>query len=224
MGFPDMHYYEPSYANELEILMGWALEQLQDREHGQSAYLRLSTNPVAQPDIRFDEGLRRQVIEGGYWLRDYRREPDYGSRVRVNLVSTGVMTEQALKASDTLAEDGIYANVINLTSPDRLFKGWLAERHAALEGNGGEEPYVMRLFPPEARHPIVSVIDGHPLTLDWLGGALGTPQLPLGVSTFGESGDINALYRAMHIHADDVVEGVACLILEREKGRPGGQG
>jgi pyruvate dehydrogenase E1 component len=218
MGFPDFHYYEPSYANELEILMPWALNQLQDRQGGASTYFRLSTNPVAQPDVRFDERLRSQVIEGGYWLRDYRREPDYEARERVNLVSMGVMTDQALKASDALAEDGIYANVINLTSPDRLFKGWLARRHAALEGKTVEEPYLMRLFPPEERHPMVSVVDGHPLALEWLGGALETPQIPLGVAKFGESGDIDSLYRKMHIHADAIVEGVACLILQREKG------
>jgi pyruvate dehydrogenase E1 component len=65
---------------------------------------------------------------------------------------------------------------------------------------------------------MVSVVDGHPLALEWLGGALETPQIPLGVAKFGESGDIDSLYRKMHIHADDIVEGVACLILQREKG------
>ncbi len=219
MGFPDLHYYEPSYAVELEILMAWALKRIQERKGGTSTYFRLSTNPVAQPDIRFDQAIQKQVIEGGYWLRDFRRELDYGRRERVNLVSTGVMTAQALEASDTLLEDGIYANVINLTSPDRLLKGWQAHQHAGLEGVAREEPYLMRLFPPGARHPMVSVIDGHPLTLQWLGGALGAPQVPLGVTEFGESGDIESLYRAMHIHADDIVEGVACLILEREKSR-----
>ncbi len=224
MGFPDLHYYEPSYAGELEILMTWGLGQLQDRKEGHSLYLRLTTNPIAQPDLRFDDALQQRVIEGGYWLRDYRGEADYQARERVNILSTGVMTDQALKASDILYEDGVYANVINLTSPDRLFKGWMAHQQATLKGDTADLPYLLRLVPPGERHPMVSVIDGHPLTLEWIGGVLGAPQVALGVMEFGESGDIESLYRAMRIHAEDIVDGVGSLILNREKTRRGANG
>ena len=224
MGFPDLHYYEPSYAVELEILMTWGLRQLADRKNGSSMYFRLTTNPIAQPDLRFDSALQQKVIDGGYWLRDLRGEPDYGDRERINILTTGVMTAQALRASDMLYEDGIYANVINLTSPDRLYKGWLAYRHSAMKGKNGEEPYLLRLLPPGERHPMVSVIDGHPLTLEWIGGVLGAPQVALGVTQFGESGDIESLYRTMRIHAEDIVDGVGSLILSREKDRGGGNG
>ncbi|MCZ6729552.1 MAG: hypothetical protein O7C61_07560, partial [SAR324 cluster bacterium] len=224
MGFPDLHYYEPSYAAELETLMTWGLNQLQERKQGKSLYLRLSTNPIAQPDIRFGAALQEQVIAGGYWLRDYRGEGDYRAREKVNLFSTGVMTDQALRASDMLYEDGVYANVINLTSPDRLYKGWLNHQHKAIAGEPGEEAYLLRLVPPGERHPMVSVIDGHPLTLEWIGGVLGAPQVALGVTEFGESGDIESLYRSMRIHAEDIVDGVGSLILQREKGRRTGNG
>jgi len=39
-------------------------------------------------------------------------------------------------------------------------------------------------------------IDGHPLTLDWVGAALGVPQVGMGVTEFGQSGDIASLYHA----------------------------
>jgi pyruvate dehydrogenase E1 component len=212
LGFPDWHYFEPAYCAELEILMCWALEQLQDREQGRPVYFRLSTNPIPQPAIELDEPLRRQVIAGGYWLRDHRHEPDYAQRDRFNLVATGVMVDQALRASEALREDGVYANVVNLTSPGRVFGGWNAWQGARLKG-AAEPPYLFELFPREERLPMVSVIDGHPLALDWLGGALGVPQISLGVTQFGESGDIASLYRKMQIHADDIIDAVARLIL-----------
>jgi pyruvate dehydrogenase E1 component len=212
VGFPDWHYYEPAYCAELEILMCWALDQLQDRVDGRPIYLRLTTNPIAQPEIDFDDRLRRQVIEGGYWLRDYRREPDYLERDRFAIVASGVMVDQAVKASEALREDGVYANVVNVTSPGRLFQGWNAYQLARLKGPA-ELPYVMELFPPEDRLPIVSVLDGHPLTFEWLGTALGVRQIALGTTKFGESGDIASLYRKMHIHADDIIDSVARLIL-----------
>ena len=80
LGFPDWYYFEPAYSVEVEIIMCWALDQLQDRESGRSAYLRLTTNPIAQPEFEFDETLRQQVVAGGYWLRDYRGQADYRDR------------------------------------------------------------------------------------------------------------------------------------------------
>jgi pyruvate dehydrogenase E1 component len=159
------------------------------------------------------------VIEGGYWLRDYRGTPDYGQARRFNLVSTGVMTPQALAASDQLREEGIYANVIQVTSADRLYQGWWRHLRAGADGEALPPPYLDELFPPGERHPLVSVLDGHPLTLQWLGTALGVPQVALGVTMFGESGDIESLYRAMGIHADNIVAGVARLIVDGVRGR-----
>ncbi len=235
VGFPDFHYFEPGFAKELEVLMCWGLDQLQDRENGRSVYLRLSTNPVPQPEVPGDAPWRRQVIRGGYWLRDYRGMPDYPAARKFNLVSTGVMTAQALTASDMLLEEGIYANVIQITGPGRLYREWrdFITRDPAVEAveevEGVERPrsslpFLAELIPPGERHPMVSVIDGHPLALQWLGEALGAPQVALGVTEFGESGDIESLYRAMKIHADDMVAAVARLIVDGVRGRDAGNG
>jgi pyruvate dehydrogenase E1 component len=218
IGFPEFLYFEPSYAKELEILMCWALDQLQDREHGKSVYFRLTTNPLSQPDMQYGDALQRQVIQGGYWLKDYRAEPDYAQRQRFNLLSTGVMTDQALAASAALREEGIYANVITLTSPGRLYQDWFAYQQSAVTGKAAAEPFVLELIPPEERHPMVSVIDGHPLAMEWIGQALGAQQIALGVAEFGQSGDIQSLYRAMHIHADDLVAAVGRLIIDQAGG------
>lgn len=227
LGFPDLHAYEPAYAREVETLMCWALDQLQDRENGRPVYLRLSTNPLAQPTLENTPQWREQVIRGGYWLRDYRGHADYAARPRYNLLTTGVMAQQALQASDQLLDEGLYANVIQITSADRLYQGWRDYRKGGyLKAAGGGEregpdkthaplPYLYELIPPGERHPMVSVIDGHPLTLEWVGKALGVAQVGLGVTRFGESGDIESLYRAMGIHADDIMDGIARLIVER---------
>ncbi|HEX7927311.1 MAG TPA: hypothetical protein VF678_06955, partial [bacterium] len=162
LGFPEFDYFEPSYAKELEAIICWSLEQIQDRENGRPVYLRLTTNPLAQPDIQYTAEVRRQIIAGGYWLRDYRHEPDYAQRPRFNLVSTGVMTDQALHASTALREEGVYANVIVASSPGRLYRGWSTWQQAGVTGGSAPSPHLFDLIPPEERHPMVSVIDGHP--------------------------------------------------------------
>jgi pyruvate dehydrogenase E1 component len=122
------------------------------------------------------------------------------------------MLPEALHASDTVREDEVYANVINVTSPDLLFADWLRT-------NGtGTPSYLDELIPSEERGvPAISVIDGHPLTLGWLGGALGCPLIPLGVVSFGESGSIQALYHKHHIDVEAIVEGIARLLVKNER-------
>ena len=43
--------------------------------------------------------------------------------------------------------------------------------------------------------PVVSALDGHSHALAFIGGALGVPQIPLGVDHFGQSGARGDLYR-----------------------------
>jgi pyruvate dehydrogenase E1 component len=191
-------------------MLCWGFQQLLDRQHGKSLYVRLSTRRIEQVSLESTPERRRQVLSGGYWVRDYRGERDYANKTRVHIFATGVMLPEALHASDAVREDEVYANVINVTSPDLLFADWLRT-----SGNGAPS-YLDELI-PSAEHgvPAISVIDGHPLTLGWLGGALGCPMIPLGVVSFGESGSIQALYHKHHIDVEAIVEGIARLLVKR---------
>jgi pyruvate dehydrogenase E1 component len=210
MGLPNLIYFEPAYGWELECVLCWGFQQLLDRQQGKSLYVRLSTRRIEQVHLESTPERRRQVLAGGYWVRDYRGEPDYATKTRVHIFATGVMLPEALRASDAVREDEVYANVINVTSPDLLFADWLRS-----SGNGAPS-YLDELIPSAERGvPAISVIDGHPLTLGWLGGALGCPMVPLGVVSFGESGSIQALYHKHHIDVEAIVEGIARLLVKR---------
>jgi pyruvate dehydrogenase E1 component len=200
MGLPGVLYYEPAYAAELECIMCWGLQQLTDRQHGQSVYLRLSTRPITQAVRRSTPEWRRQVLAGGYWLRDYRTQPDYAQHPRVHIFASGVMLEEALQASNMASEDGIYANVINVTSPDRLFHAYVAA------SQHGTPSYLDELLPATERQvPAITLLDGHPLTLAWLGALFNAPLKPLGVIHFGETGSLQQLYHKHHIDTDAVL-------------------
>ena len=60
-----------------------------------------------------------------------------------------------------------------------------------------------RLFP--SSRPLVTVIDAHPHTLAFLAGVHGAPIACLGVSQFGQSGDISDLYRHHGVDAETIV-------------------
>ena len=75
IALPDIAYWEPVFAREVEWILLDALARLNDAREGRSAYLRLSTRPIEQslaplPDARY----RVQVLGGGYRLVDVRGE------------------------------------------------------------------------------------------------------------------------------------------------------
>lgn len=212
---PEVLSYEPCFAQELEWIMMDALARVQRRES--STYLRLTTKRVDQelfPDCtdepRRDE-LQSHVLAGAYRLRDKRNEATYEpGRNVVHLFACGAMVPEALAAETALREEGVFANVINVTGPGPLYASFQQSAHAAIDGSDLENRLFEELVPPDERSaPVVTLTDAHPHSLAWIGSALGTRVLPLGVVGFGQSGNLDQIYRKYHIDRDSIV--AACL-------------
>jgi pyruvate dehydrogenase E1 component len=201
LALPNVVYWEPCFALELEWVMLRALRMLHLEAEPQSAYVRLSTAPIDQSllHLKDPDVLRRQVLAGAYTLIDCTLEQKcVPGRNAVEIWATGVMVPEAIKASRELAEDGVFASVVNCISPDLVYRRWQAGVHA------GDWP------PPHERPriPVVTVLDGHPSALAWIGSMLGVQAWPLGVTRFGESGNVPDLYRTAQIDADAI--SIAC--------------
>ena len=205
MEMPNLVYYEPTFAQELEWIFLAGLRNLLDRKRGRILYLRLSTRPAPQNLFPADrqsppqrlERLRQDVLRGGYRLLDHGSAPGYspGSNV-LNIFTCGVMVVDALEASRRLAGEGIFANVIAVTSPDLLFRGWQQASKLKMNNPGVRFTFHLEgLIPPsERRAPIVTVLDGHSHALSFIGSVFGTQALCLGVDEFGQSGKVEELY------------------------------
>ncbi|HYB73035.1 MAG TPA: transketolase C-terminal domain-containing protein [Candidatus Sulfotelmatobacter sp.] len=196
IGLPGIVYYDPPFAQEVEWILLEGLRGLTDRAGGASLYLRLSTKPIAQrmaPPADADQ--RRRVLRGAYRLVDARGEPGYDPEVNaVQIFAAGAMVPEAVEAARALRERGVFANVFAVTSPDLLYRDARGSAAYLRELMGARDQYV----------PVVSVLDGHSHTLAFIGGALGVPQVPLGVDAFGQSGARRDLYRHYGIDADAI--------------------
>ncbi len=212
---PDLNYYEPAFAREVEWILLDALRECCDRTHGRSTYLRLSTKKIDQqvlePAVQRlgKEELRQQVLAGGYRLvegRDY--VPDATATEVVHIVTTGAMVPEAVEAARRLSREGVAANVLHVTSPQKLFSLFTKERHHRLHNPMALVPgsHLDTLFPPEERHaPIVTVQDASAHSLAFLGSLHGVPTIPLGVDRFGQSGSQADLYQYAGISVNDII-------------------
>lgn len=215
--------FEPAFVDELAVIMEWAFDYLQrdgdgdPDEHtwlrdetGGSVYLRLSTNPIEQPGKRRDDAFRSGAVDGGYWLR----EP--GSNCEVVLAYQGVVAPEAIRAAGLIGEGRRDVGVLAVTSADRLHSGWSAAQRARARGDGRVGSHVERLLQQVPRDCLlVTIIDGHPATLSWLGGVCGHRCLPLGVEHFGQTGTIGDLYRHFGIDSASIVSRVSNLTAGR---------
>jgi pyruvate dehydrogenase E1 component len=207
LALPRVTYYEPCFAVELEWIFLHALRALQGTDHPESAYLRLSTGPVDQRLFTYADRAqaRAKVLSGAYRLIDRREEAGcLPGRNLVEIWAAGVMVAEAVRASQELRQDGFYANVVNCTSPDLVYRSWQNAVTNSLE--------TFRIEPIDVPvdAPVVTVIDGHPSALAWVGGMVGRTTYPLGVDRFGESGTPADLYKAARIDWESIY--TACVV------------
>jgi len=78
---------------------------------------------------------------------------------------------------------------------------------------------VERLLAPLAPDAgLVTVLDGHPATLSWLGAVRGHAVQALGVEHFGQSGDIPDLFRKYRLDSEAILDAAAAALLRRARG------
>jgi pyruvate dehydrogenase E1 component len=201
--------YEPAFAVDTEWTLLSCLGSL-GRPGGSSAYLRLSTRPVDQTLARVPadpaarDRRRRQVVAGAYPLLRSAERP------AVTIATMGVLVVEALSAASRLADMGVPTDVVVVTSPGLLFKALRARSGVGVgvgSGVGGDVPtwILDQAFPAGRAAPLVTVLDGHPHTLAFLASVNEVRSVSLGVTSFGQSGDIEDVYRYHGIDADSIV-------------------
>lgn len=222
---PGVVLIEPAYGQALDWLFcdavahvaGSKIDTTPDLRPNELAfYFRLTTRaidqtPFAHARERLGEAaLRSQVLAGAYRLVDGRsalEKSDDFNAPTVHLVGCGAVMPEVLAAAEELANEGVIAHVIDVTSPGRLYGSWQRTLKQGIRtANTPSFPGAMRPIFAE-RAPIVSIHDSSSHALAWLGSALGAPQVAMGVDSFGQSGNIPDLYKIHDLDSGSIVNG-----------------
>lgn len=206
MGQPGLTYFEPAFADELTLVMQWAFGHMQAPD-GSSVYLRLTTRSIPQI-TRKDDSWKADALAGAYWVKKPAADAELA------IVFTGAVAPEALAAYEQLAEDIPGIGLLNVTSPDLLHREWTASRAARWAGQSPALCHIERLLGGMSRRSgLVTVLDGAPSALSWMGSVRGMLVSPLGTDRFGQTGNLPDLYRTYRLDADAIVEAAAEILL-----------
>ncbi|GAB9155881.1 transketolase [Bradyrhizobium diazoefficiens] len=200
--------FEPAFVDELAVIMGWGFNHMQrDPGEGGSVYLRLSTRSIEQAQRIMTPELQQGITDGAYWLR----KP--GPNAELVIAYTGAMAPEAIEATGFIGESRRDIGLLAITSADRLHAGWTAARKLRRDRRGVQRlSHIEKLLAPLPRDcGIVTVIDGHPSALGWLGSVRGHRVEALGVEQFGQTGSIADLYRHYGIDANAIIDAAESL-------------
>jgi pyruvate dehydrogenase E1 component len=221
---PNVTFIEPTYAAALDWLLCDAVGRIAagqatgtaasavaaEHEERGAYYLRLTTRPIDQAPFEAararvgDVVLRRQVLAGAYRLVDAGELAAQGAPT-VHMVGSGAVMPEILSAAAELAEEGVAAHVVDVTSLDRLYRAWQRTlRHGIRTATAPSVPGALRTVFPD-RAPVVSVHDAASHAMSWLGSALGVPAVPIGVDAFGQSGSVRELYELSDLLPGSIV-------------------
>ena len=195
---PGLLSYEPAFADELAIIMNYGFHHMQN-DNGGSVYLRLSTRVIDQPIRNIDNKLKNDIISGGYWMKEPGPNPE------IILVYQGVTAHEVFEAAGFLGDKFKDIGVLAITSSDCLFHEW-KEKSSSLKQEY-EKTHIEKILNDVPKNvKIITVIDGHPMTLAWIGSVFGHQTIPLGVDRFGQTGNLKELFSEFLIDTETICQ------------------
>ena len=113
---PNLLAYDPAYAYELAVIVRDGIRRMYENNEEVFYYLTVMNEPYVQPPM--PDGVEEGILRGMYRLR--RSEHD--GRPRVNLLGSGSILNEAMRAARILEENyDVAADVYSVTSYKSLY-------------------------------------------------------------------------------------------------------
>jgi pyruvate dehydrogenase E1 component len=202
---PNCKAYDPAFAGEMAVIIDHGMREMMTEQKDVFYYVTLMNESYAQPD--FDEENRDDVIRGAYRFAVY--EPVHGEIVEpprlnknVTLLGSGAILTEVIKAAKQLAEDGIHATVISITSWSELARDGVRNEVS----NRPETPQITKLL-AETEGPIVAASDYVKLVAESIRAYVpaGRKYITLGTDGFGRSDTRAALREFFGVNASSII-------------------
>ncbi|HSQ57936.1 MAG TPA: pyruvate dehydrogenase (acetyl-transferring), homodimeric type [Gemmata sp.] len=211
---PTCRAYDPAYGYELAVMIEEGINAMYVRGEECFYYLTVYNESYPMPAMP-GEKVREGIIRGLYPVKTAK--PD-GAKLEVQLLGSGVILNEALRAQQILADKyGIASTVYSATSYQMLRRDALdCERHNRLHPESTAKTAFVKQVLGKTRGPIVATSDYMRAVPDQVAPFLDNRLLSLGTDGFGRSETRKALRRFFEVDAENVA--VAALYALAERG------
>lgn len=154
---PNCISYDPTYAYELAVIIQDGMRRMYAEQEDVFYYITLMNENYTHPALPERAGIKEAILKGMYRLN----EDEVAAELKVRLLGSGVMLNEAIRAAEILQKDfNVAAELWSVTSFNLLKRdGMACERHNRL--NPGETPrlpYVTELLQGEET-PVIASTD-----------------------------------------------------------------
>jgi pyruvate dehydrogenase E1 component len=210
---PTCRTYDPAYAYELAVIVEEGIRAMYVRGEECFYYLTVYNESYEMPAMP-GEHVREGIIKGLYPVKTVN--PD-GAKHEVQLLGSGVILNEVLKAQQILAETyGVASTVYSVTSYQMLRKdaiecGRFNRLHPDKER---KVPYVRQIL-GGTKGPVVASSDYMRSVAEMVGPFLDNRLAALGTDGFGRSETRQALRRFFEIDAPNVTHAALVALADR---------
>lgn len=212
---PSCRYYDPAWGYELAVIIEDGINRMYVRNEECFYYLTVYNEAYDMPAMPGEE-VRAGIINGLYPFKTVK--PD-GAKLEVQLLGSGVILNEVLRAQQILAERyNIASTVYSATSYQQLRRDALeCERYNRLHPDGeGKLAYVQKVL-GNTKGPVIASSDYMRIWAEGIGPFLDGRLLALGTDGFGRSETRKALRRFFEVDAEHVT--IASLYALADRGQ-----
>ncbi len=191
--------YDPAFAYELATIVEDGLHRMFDKDESVIYYIALYNENYVMPAM--PEGCREGILKGIYCFSKAEKQLQH----HVQLMGSGPLINEALRARDLLAKYGVSADVWSVTSYTELRNDALkCERYNRMHPEQpARVPYIAQAL-AGVKGPFITVSDFMKLVGEFVGRWVPGRFVPMGTEGFGLSDTRTSLRRHFEIDAEHV--------------------
>ncbi len=197
LGVPPCRSYDPAYAYELGTIIEDGIARMYGDGEAIFYYLTVMNEQYEMPPM--PEGVRDGIIKGLY---RFRTAANAKASARAQLIGSGAILNEVIKAQGLLEKYGVAADVWSATSYNELYRdAHRAERWNLLHpGEAARVPYVTECL-AGTKGVVVAASDYLKSQPDMIARWVGRPVVTLGTDGFGRSEDRTSLRNFFEVDA-----------------------
>ncbi|VTR94542.1 pyruvate dehydrogenase : Pyruvate dehydrogenase E1 component OS=Rhodopirellula europaea SH398 GN=RESH_06116 PE=4 SV=1: Transketolase_N: Transketolase_N [Gemmata massiliana] len=219
MTIPTCRTYDPAFAYELAVIVEEGINAMYVRNEECFYYLTVYNEAYEMPAMP-GEHVREGIIRGLYSVKSVKPA---SAKLEVQLVGSGVILNEALRAQQILAEKyNIASTVYSATSYQMLRKDAIeCERHNRLHPDATKKvPFVAQVL-GGTNGPIIATSDYMRALPETVAPYLNGRMLALGTDGFGRSETRKALRRFFEVDAENVTVAALYSLFQQGQLDPG---